>query len=137
MIIVLDSNVFISALIKEGITRKIIVSCKERLVAPEYLFQEIRKHKNEILSKSKLAREDYMELISILLKYIVVIPDEVILPYREKALEIVQDIDKDDALFFATALAFDNSVIWSDDKKLKSQNIIRIINTEEIAKLLI
>ena len=55
--------------------------------------------------------------------------------HREEAIKIIKDIDVYDALFIATALAFDNSVIWSNDKKLKMQSRVKIINTEEIIKL--
>ena len=54
---------------------------------------------------------------------------------KEEALEIVKDIDIDDTLFVACALAFPNSIIWSDDKKLKEQNKINILNTKEIMDL--
>jgi len=136
MIIVVDSNVFISALIKDSLTRKLIAKCKEWLIIPEYFFQEVRKHEKEILLKSKLSKESYDILFNELLRYVFVIPNEVILPYREEALKIVKDIDIDDVLFIATALAFEDAVVWSDDKKLKKQNKIKIINTSEIIKIL-
>lgn len=136
MIIVLNSNIFVSALIKEGTTRKLIVECKEWLIIPEYFFQETRNHREEIISKSGLNREGYKKLFNLLLKYVFVIPNEIILPYREEALEIVKDIDVDDALFIATALAFDCAVVWSNDKKLKKQNKIKVFSTSEMIKLI-
>jgi len=51
-------------------------------------------------------------------------------------LEIVKDIDPDDVLFVACALAHPNSVIWSDDKKLKSQSKVKILNTRDIINFL-
>jgi len=135
MIIIIDSNILVSAIIKDGFTRELIVQCKEQLVAPEYLFQEIRNNEEEILLKSKLNIKDYRDLLKILLKYITIIPNEVIMSHREEAIKIIKDIDVYDALFIATALAFDNSVIWSNDKKLKMQSRVKIINTEEIIKL--
>jgi len=135
MIIILDSNIFISALIKDSTTRKLITKSKEPLVIPEYFFQEVRKHEKDILSKSGLKEEDYHRLLYKLLQYILIIPNEIISPFKKEALEIVKDIDIDDALFVACALAFPNSIIWSDDKKLKEQNKINILNTKEIIDL--
>ena len=136
MILIIDSNVFMSALIRDGITRKIITQCKERLVIPEFLFQEIRNYEEEIISKSGLNEEEYKLLLKTLLKYFIIVPNEVLSSYRERAEDIVRKIDIDDALFIATALAFENSVIWSNDKKLKNQNKIKIFNTEEIINML-
>ena len=135
MVIVLDSNIFISALIKDSITRKLIINCKELIVIPEFLLEEIRNYEEEIILKSKLDKEEYKKLLNILLKYVLVLPDEIILPYREQAVEIIKDIDINDVLFIATALAFGDATIWSNDKKLKKQNKIKVISTQEIMQL--
>jgi len=37
---------------------------------------------------------------------------------------------------FACALAYKDSVIWSDDKKLKKQSEIQIINTSEMYNII-
>ena len=136
MIIVLDSNAFISALIKDSTTRKIITGTKETLIIPEYFFQEVRNHKEEILLKSRLTEEDYHQLLYRLLQYILIIPNEIMYPFKKQALEIIKEIDTDDVLFIACALAFPHSIIWSDDKKLKNQNKIKILNTKEMIELL-
>jgi len=48
---VLDSNIFISALIKDGITRKIILQSGFYFYAPYTFLDEINKHKEEIIQK--------------------------------------------------------------------------------------
>lgn len=136
MIIVLNSNVFISAIIKDSITRKIITQCKESLIIPEYFFQEVRKHEEEILLKSGLTKNDYYKLLYHLLQYVLIVPNEITLPFKKSALEIIKDIDIDDTLFIACALAFSDSIIWSEDKKLKKQNKIKVLNTKEIMHLM-
>lgn len=45
-------------------------------------------------------------------------------------------IDADDVLSFACALAFAPAIIWSEDKKLKKQNKVRVLNTKEILEML-
>ncbi len=135
MIIVLDTNVFISALVKDSTTRRLIVENKNILLFPENIFQEVREHKEEIIKKTGLSQEDYSKLISKILKYVYIIPNELVISKRDQAYDIVKDIDLDDILFFATALVFKNSVIWSDDKKLKNQDKIKVLNTKEIKGL--
>lgn len=49
MKLVLDSNIIFSALIKKSITRDIIISDLFELYAPEYIFNEITKHKELLL----------------------------------------------------------------------------------------
>ena len=61
-----------------------------------------------------------------------IVPKEMLKPYKEKSINIIGKIDMDDAVFFACALAYENSIIWSDDKKLKNQDKIQVLNTKEI-----
>lgn len=67
----------------------------------------------------------------------IIVPNEITLPFRKSALEIIKDIDIDDTLFIACALAFPDSIIWSEDKKLKKQNKIKVLNTKEIMRLMV
>lgn len=60
MKLVLDSNIIFSALIKKSKTRDIILSDLFELYAPEYIFNEITKHKELLLRKSKMDREEWM-----------------------------------------------------------------------------
>lgn len=66
----------------------------------------------------------------------IVDPDEFI-RYKEKAISIVKDIDIDDVLFFACVLAYKDSFIWSNDKRLKTQKIVRVLNTTEVFQILL
>lgn len=60
MKLVLDSKVIFSALIKRSKTRNILLSNLFELYAPEYIFNEIKKHKEVLLKKSKLKSGDWM-----------------------------------------------------------------------------
>ena len=75
-------------------------------------------------------------MLRLLLQKVTIIPHEVLLQYRDKAYQIIKDIDPDDVTFIACALAFSDSIIWSDDKKLKQQSKIRIITTKEMHSLI-
>lgn len=69
-----------------------------------------------------------------LLRYIRVIPPDIISNYREEASEIIGRIDKDDIQFIATALAF-NCPIWSDDKHFQQQKIVKVLTTKDMINL--
>ena len=60
------------------------------------------------------------------MKKVLLIPKESLKVYRAEAVNIVKGIDTDDAVFIACALAYPNSIIWSDDKKLKKQDKIKL-----------
>lgn len=136
MNIVIDSNILFSALIKDSTTRKIILDYDGFFLFPSYIFIEMEKHIDELLEKSKMNRADFDNLLHMVLKKVLVVPASVMKQYRDEALGIVKDIDINDALFVACALAHQESMIWSDDKKLKNQSRIKILNTKEMIEYL-
>jgi predicted nucleic acid-binding protein len=131
MNIVIDTNIFISALIKEGIARQIITKSGHNLLFPEFEFEEIRKHKQEIIQKSGLSEKGFDILLLRLLNYVKIIPVNIIFNYKKQAFEIIGKIDSDDTIFVATALAF-NCPIWSEDKHFQKQNKIKILTTKDV-----
>ncbi len=136
MRIIIDSNILFSALIKDSTTRKLILKYDDFFLFPSYIFEEMENHKQELMQKSKMDSEDFERLLQLLLTKVFIVPKEVLTTYRKKALGIVQNIDPDDAVFIACAMAYPESVIWSDDKRLKEQNEVKIINTTEMMEYL-
>jgi len=132
MIIIIDANILFSALIRDSKTREIILKTDEFFIFPSYIFIEMQKHKDEILKKSKMSKKDFNKLLQLILSKVLIVPNEVLIPYRNKAFEIVKEIDKDDVLFMACALAYPGSIIWSNDKALKKQSRITVLNTGEM-----
>ena len=136
MQIVLDSNILFSALIKDSNVRKIILEYDGKFLFPSYIFDEIDEHKSELISKSGLNSDEFKELLQIILKKVKVVPANILNNYKNEAFKITEEIDLDDSLFIACALAFSNSIILSNDKKLKKQTRIKVFNTLEIIDLL-
>lgn len=129
MRLVIDANIIFSFLIKQGKTSEILSDLSLRIYAPEYLFQEIQKHKEEILIKTHRSENEFERLLETLREIIIVIPENDFEDYLEFAEEISPD--PDDAVYFALALRL-NCPIWSNDKKLKQQNKINIHSTEDL-----
>ena len=136
MKIIIDSNILFSALIKDSLTRRMILEYNGYFLFPYFIFEEMEKHKGELLKKSEMSAKDFNLLLNLLLKKVMIVPTEVLFQYRKEAYEIIKDIDPDDTIFIACALAYPDSVIWSDDKKLKQQTHVRIINTAEMYEIL-
>jgi len=136
MRLVLDTNILISALIRESITRKILVMSGIEFLVPEFTFEEINKHKNEILKKSKLKTSQFDLLMATLKENLMIIPKYEIRRIKE-AKEIMDNIDPNDTIFIALALSTLNDGIWSDDIHFKRQNVVKVWNTEELVKFLL
>lgn len=134
MNIIIDANVLFSALIKDSTTRQIILEYERFFLFPAYIFTELEKHKSELLRKSEMDEKEFYGLLEIIIRKVIIIPDKILIPYKEKAFEIIKDIDPDDVLFIACALAYPSSIIWSDDKELKKQSKIRIATTKDIIR---
>ncbi len=132
--IVIDTNIFISALIKDSLTRELIINSPFNLFFPEYEFTEIKNNKEEIIKKSGLSEIELINLIRHLLKHVKIIKNSRIIKYRTKADEIMKNIDEDDAVFVAVALTL-NCPIWSDDGHFQKQKEIKVFTTKEIIEL--
>ncbi len=136
MIIILDTNVMVSALIKDSFTRRIIIYSGLKFCYPEISLHELRKHKNLILKKSGLSESEYEKIMSKLMEYIVLIPTEKIMGHIDEAKQIMQHIDPDDVVFIASTFSCQDSVIWSDDKHFEKQNKIKVLKTRDFVNLL-
>ena len=128
---VIDSNVLISALISDSITRELILEMEEELYSPDFLESEIEKHKDLIQKKSDLSSMELDCLLTILIENIFVVAEET---YEEKiniADEAIGDTDKKDVPFLAVALEKD-AMIWSDDRHFEDQDEVKVWKTEDM-----
>jgi len=134
MELIIDANILMSALIStEGKTFDLILNDKIRLFAPDYLFLEIKKYENLILEKSGLSESDFKLFLALVSSRIEAISQEGLKEYKKQSKKISPDIN--DYPYFALSLKL-KIPIWTNDKKLKEQKIIKILNTQEIIKLL-
>ncbi len=116
MDLVVDANVLFAALIKEGLSYRLFFKANFHLFTSEYIFTEFEDHKGEILEKTGHTEGEFYRNEN---------------EYVNEAEAISPD--PDDMVYFALALKL-NCGIWSNDKKLKSQNKIPIYHTHELVK---
>jgi len=136
MRIILDANIFFAAILKNSGTRKIILDYDGQFIFPNYILEEFEKYKFKLFKMSGMTKEEFSEIIYLLLTKVLFISNNTIIKHKQEAIEIVKDLDINDAMYFACALAYPDSIIWSEDKKLKQQNKIKVLNTNEIIELL-
>ncbi|HLC81483.1 MAG TPA: PIN domain-containing protein [Candidatus Nanoarchaeia archaeon] len=132
MDLVIDANVLFSALIKDSFAYNLLFSDAFHIFTPEYIFTELEKHKAEILEKTERTIEEFFRLVETLKRRINIIPLEELIPYVDEAEKLTPD--PDDVAYFALALKL-NCAIWSNDKKLKEQDKIKVYHTHELSKI--
>ena len=135
MIIVTDVNIIISALIRGGLTRSILVNSGWNFCFPEQALVKITKYQPLIIEKTNLSKEEVEILTKSILSCVKIISIQGLAPYLEHAREIMEHIDPEDVYFIAAALSQENAIIWSDDKHFDQQNEITCLKTNEIVFL--
>ncbi len=133
MNLIVDANVLFSVLIKEGKSSEILLNFIFKFFTPEFIISEFKKHKSEILDKSYRSEYEIEALFDIVEEIIKIIPQEEFSDKIDEAKLICPDID--DIMYFALALKL-NCPIWSNDKKLKEQNKVKVYSTEDLIKIL-
>jgi len=133
--VIIDANVLIAALIKDGIVRRILVGNPGVWLIPETTFEEVWEHRQVWNIREISDKELHRILDKFIEDYISVISEELYHDLAPSARRVVSD--KDDWPLIALALSVDNEGIWTFNykhfKKAKEKGI-SILNTKEISK---
>lgn len=133
MKLVVDTNVLLSALIADSVTRTLLGAIEDTLVAPVELKRELSQHSELVLEKSGLSEPEIEELTSRLFDHLEFVPDSELEAYRAEAVDELADVDPDDVIFLAAALAVDGG-IWSDDRHLRNQDLVPVVTTGDVVR---
>jgi predicted nucleic acid-binding protein len=134
MELIVDANILISALLKDGVTRKMLLSDEFKLYTPNFIFEEFFEHINDLAIKSNISNKVLNIHINDIIaesKLKIVTKDEV-RSYIQMAEQI--STDPDDVQYFATALKM-KCGIWSNDKKMKNQSDVKVYTTADLFKI--
>ena len=133
MKLVVDANVVISALIANSKTRELIVTLEPELLTPEVIHGEIGNYEALVVEKSEMEADRVQQFIDLLFQYIETVPASEFYPYIDEAEEAISDIDPDDVLYVACALAREAGV-WSDDSDFDEQDLVPVFTTGEVVE---
>ena len=134
MELVVDANILMSALIATaGKTYDLIFNDIIRLFSVDKLLVELEKHKAEILAKSGLSEYDFDVFLSLISAEIEFIPYSELEKFVPEAEKITPD--PHDTEYFALALKL-KCAIWSNDRKLKAQDKVKVYSTEDLMESL-
>ena len=134
MKVIVDSNRIISALIKEGVSRKILSSKNIEFFTVDYVTKEINKYKSAIVEKSGMSKEEVDTLFGLVMENINIVPEEGGKSKMKEALDIKKDIDEKDAPFIEAALAMPNDGILSNYLHFEMQTKVKIFITKDLLK---
>jgi len=116
MRLVLDTNILIAALIKDSITRRILLLSDLEFLLPAFALDELARHRAKIIGAARLKGDELDLLLTLLLKSVAVVPFERIAHYFPDADALIAAADPDDVPFVALALAEEHDGIWSNDR---------------------
>jgi predicted nucleic acid-binding protein len=69
MELVIDTNIVLSAIVKNSVSRLLLLNPNLILYSPEGLISELEEHKDEIKEKSGLSEKRYNELMPIFVRF--------------------------------------------------------------------
>ncbi len=119
--IIIDTNILFSALRgKNRNLRNILTIEKFQFYAPHYLFVELFKHKERLISNSQGTEDEVYEILHLFLQEIHFVSESTIsIENFVNAYYLCKGTDENDMLFVALALELD-AEIWTKDEKLKA-----------------
>jgi len=132
---VIDTNILFSFFKHDSMTRKIIIEKQLKLYAPKETFTELIKYKDEICEKSHITKKEFDRIISILSSFVETIPKLKFIKSYEFATSFLLGNTKEDAPFIGLALYLEIP-LWSNDKALKKQNIVKVFSTSDLLKII-
>jgi len=127
--LVVDANVLFSFFKVRSPTRKLVIASGFKLYAPEFALTELESYCREVSAKAKMSLGAF-ELFKTVMKWFVTfITDEEYKGSLQEAKSLTPD--PKDVAYFALALKF-NCPIWSNDKALKEQSVVKVFSTSEL-----
>lgn len=132
MILIVDSSILISALIKDSVTREILLLPFFEFLLPEYSLQEVEFRKSKISKLSGLSEDEIDIVLSLILENISIIPAQKIKVHFNEANNLIGKVAPNDIPFVALALATENDGIWSNDKDFEVLKDIKVWKTTDI-----
>ncbi len=132
MKLVVDSNIIIASLLKEGITRSLLMEAPIELVSPEWMVSEIRRHQKTIARRAGLSTQEFELLLALVTDRVSVVAS---IDYESKipeAKDLIGDQDLGDVPFLALALTHECG-IWTYNQKHFEGSGVQLWATSDVA----
>ncbi|MBI4139412.1 hypothetical protein HY483_00445 [Candidatus Woesearchaeota archaeon] len=134
MRVVVDTNRIIAALMKDGVSRRILTHGDAEFITISFSKEEIQEHRSRLLSRSGLTEEVFDVVLQKIFERTVILDDNIVKKFMHPASKIMDSIDPDYTPFIAAALAT-SSDIWSDDPHFQKQKRVRVRTTIKFSQM--
>jgi len=136
--IVVDTNVIIAALLRQGIVRELLFGYPGSFITPKSCIEEIWEHR-DVWGCGCCADDELREVVDLLADDVLVIAFGEVYSSKAKEASFLTD-DPDDIPVIALALAIDNDGLWTFNRKDFSKPALRsrvnVLSTSEVCRLL-
>lgn len=124
MRVVVDANVVLSAMLRDGAVRHALASTDAHLFAPAFLKQELGKHLGTMARRAGVKKADAQAALEGLLADVIWVGEEAIERSWKQAHRALAKTDPKDVPYLAAALAVHADAIWSFDTDFDAQDLI-------------
>lgn len=124
MRIVIDANIIISAMLRDGSTRRALLETRSHLFAPLFLRAELLKHRAALVKRANVTEAVFDARLDVLAIRVQWVGDEEIRSHLERAREAMCATDVHDAPYLAAAVAVGADAIWSEDAHFDRQALV-------------
>ncbi len=142
MLCVVDSNVLFTYFWKNALLKEFLAREKVKLTAPAYALYEIEKYKKEICEKAKITNQEFNIIKRELEGLVRFIALEEYVSFFHEVKKLGKSLSEEQALgllndadFLALALQL-KIPLWSNDRLLKEQKVVTVLNSREMVELL-
>jgi predicted nucleic acid-binding protein len=129
--LVLDTNILLAGLLRDGATRRLLLEPSLDLLVPEHALEEVERHLPDLARRMGLPVEQARLALGLLLERVDVVPKTAYDASIGEAEGLLRGSDLDDAPFLALALAL-GAPLWTHDKALHAQQRVPTLATRDV-----
>lgn len=131
----MDANILIAALLRDSTSRRLVVVGGHDLHVPEYLFDEIETHRDELSKRSGQTTAALEEALRILRAHVTEHEEADYVNELGTAGRLLAGRDPKDIPYVALALALPADGIWTEDRELASLERLNVYRTSDLVRL--
>lgn len=133
--LVVDANIVISAFLRDGTTRGLLLDAPLSLYTPSWLRTEAEKRLIALAARKKIGKRQAKTLLDTIMTRIQEVPEPILAKHAREAIRRCSSSGIKDAPYVACALAIDAG-IWTHDNRLASEAGVRTYTTAELRRTL-
>lgn len=122
-------------MLRDSTTRRLVVLGGHDLHVPEYLFDEIESHRDELSKRSDQTTDALEEALRILRGHVTEHEEADYVNELGKAASLLGGRDPKDIPYVALALALTADGIWTEDRELVSLGSLTVYRTSDLVRL--